>query len=82
MASYKVETAASAVADLTSIPFPFRRQINGRIVRLKSDPRPPDSQEIPGGGGDRVRLRLGSWKVLYRVDEQARLVTIFAILPC
>lgn len=78
MASYSVEIAASAVEDLLAVPFPFRRQINQRIHKLKLVPRPGAAQVILD---DDYRVLVAGWWIVYTVDDDRNLVTVLAIPP-
>ena len=78
MGCYKVSIRHSAVAELGAAPFPFRRQINQRLMRLKEDPRPADAELV--SEKEKHRLRIHGWRVLYEVDDARRLVTIWAVL--
>ena len=74
--SSKVVFAVDSVAELHAVPFPFRRQINQRIHKLKSEPRPPGVRNVDEGV---YLLRLERWGLLYEVDEEAQLVTVLAV---
>ena len=76
MARYSVLIAEDAKSEFLTIPFPFRRQINQRINKLKVDPRLEGAEAI--AGSDRFRLEVAGWRILYEVDEGARLITIVA----
>ena len=78
MGSFRVHVVPSAEPELAAVPFPFRRQVNQRLVRLKQNPRPVDAQVI--GDGEDYRLVVHGWIVLYEVAEEEALVTILAIL--
>jgi mRNA interferase RelE/StbE len=45
---------------------------------LRADPRPHGSEKL-AGYEDRYRLRQGSYRLVYLVDEARREVTIFKI---
>lgn len=79
MDSFKILILPSAESEFRAAPFPFRRQINQRIARLKHDPRPPDCERI--SEAERYRLSVHGWFVLYEIDDQTRSVTIWAVLP-
>ena len=78
MDSFKISVLPSAEKEFRAVPFPFRRQINQRITGLKRDPRPGDSERL--SEAERYRLFVHGWFVLYEIDDQNRLVTIWAIL--
>jgi mRNA-degrading endonuclease RelE of RelBE toxin-antitoxin system len=77
MASYRIVITERAVEELRSVPFPFRRQINQKIFKLKLEPRQPASELVTDG---RYRLLVSGWWILYEVDEEAALVKVAAIV--
>ena len=77
MASYSIVIRASAVDELLATPFPFRRQINQRIFKLKADPRPADAELVLEG--EHYRFLIGAWWIVYEVDDEKRVITIVAI---
>lgn len=78
MGSYRVVIVDSAVEELRATPFPFRRQLHQRIMRLKNAPRPPGAERVMEG---RYRQEASGWWLLYEVDDGAGVVTVVAILP-
>lgn len=85
MALFKIEWRKSAEAELLQVPFPHRRLLNQRLMKLKHEPLPGDEQDadwqiIGGGPPEKVRLRAFGWKVLYEVDVKALSVVISAVL--
>jgi mRNA-degrading endonuclease RelE of RelBE toxin-antitoxin system len=78
MGSYKIALFPFAESELRAVPFPFRRQINQRIMRLKEDPLPEDAELI--SEEEKYSLSVHGWRVVYRVDEARCLVTIWAVL--
>lgn len=77
MASYKVIILPAAETEFRAVPFPFRRQLNQRLVRLKENPRPPDCQRL--SEDEDYRLEVHGWIVLYSVDEGSTTVTLWAV---
>jgi len=45
---------------------------------LAKAPRPPGSQKL-AGGSERYRLRQGAYRILYSVDDEARVVEVVKI---
>ena len=78
MASYSVAIGETAASDLLTVPFPFRRQINQRIMKLKTNPRPP-AAELVVEKNERHALDVAGWRILYEIDDEARLVRIVNI---
>ena len=79
MARFKVSISAGAEADLLAIPFPMRRQLNQRILKLADEPRPADHETV-GTAGDAAIVMHG-YGLYYSVDDEASLVTVIAIVP-
>ncbi len=56
----------------------MRRAVAKAIDGLTSDPRPPGVRALTGHR-PYLRLRTGDYRVIYAVDDQARLVTVAAV---
>jgi mRNA interferase RelE/StbE len=51
------------------------KQIARKIFSLSVDPRPPDSKKIGVG----LRVDSGEYRILYTVDDSARVVTVLLV---
>ncbi len=78
MASFRIAILPSAEKEFRAVPFPVRRQVNQRIMRLKAEPRPPDCEHLTDA--ERYRLSVHGWIILYEIDDLEHLVTIWAVL--
>ena len=79
MAAYRLLIKRSAAKELEAVePLKNRRRIVSRIASLSNDPR-PDGCEKLAGFEDRFRLRQGSWRIIYAVDDDVRTVEIVKI---
>jgi len=78
MGSYEIVWKNSAEKDLRSIS---RQQIP-RIIRaielLYSNPFPPQSRKLKGSDRD-YRIRIGNYRILYRVDTKTKIIVIYHI---
>lgn len=74
MAKYRIEIRERAEADFLAIPFPFRRQVNQRLHKLKADPRSEGAEAV--GESERYRLDVAGWRILYEVDDAETVVRI------
>jgi mRNA interferase RelE/StbE len=72
---YRVELARAAVKALGDLPARDRDRIVGRIAGLAADPRPRGATKLTDAGG-LYRLRVGDYRVIYAIDDAARLVTV------
>lgn len=67
MASYKLQIKPSAVKELEALPPKERQRIVTRIRKLATDPRPSGSEQL--SGHQLYRVRQGSYRILYSVDD-------------
>jgi mRNA interferase RelE/StbE len=74
---YQIVIKRTAEKELDALPSGIRNRITVRLLRLEENPRPAGSLKLQGQDG--YRLRIGDYRVLYSVDDRARLITIFAI---
>jgi len=75
---YRVLIKPSAVKELENIPHKKDRQrIVERISALANDPRPHGSQKL--SGKDHLRLRQGSYRIIYAIEDDALVVYVVKI---
>jgi mRNA interferase RelE/StbE len=76
---YKILIKASAAKELEAVGAKSDRQrIIGKIRSLAANPRSQGSEKL-AGYGDRYRVRQGSYRIIYLVDDEDREVTIFKV---
>jgi mRNA interferase RelE/StbE len=78
MASYEIEVTATAERQLRRLPEGPRRRIADALGKLAHDPRPRGCRKLRGHD-DVFRIRVGSYRVLYAVEEARILVIILKI---
>ena len=74
---YQIELRRQAYKDLESIPADYARLIAQHIDTFEENPRPTDSKKLKGDAG--YSLRVGTYRVLYDIDDKAKTVTIYRI---
>ncbi|MDI6728110.1 MAG: type II toxin-antitoxin system RelE/ParE family toxin [Thermodesulfovibrionales bacterium] len=75
---YKLDIKKSARKELDNLPNQIFLKIDKAILSLKKDPSPyPQSKELKGE--NKRRLRVGDYRVVYAVDEQHKIITIFRV---
>ena len=80
MARYKVLVKAVVATEYEAIAARAdRRRILGTIASLERNPRPLRARRLPERERQR-RLRLGRYRLLYEIDEQHKIVTVFRIV--
>ena len=75
MVKYSLAIMHSAQRELDALDDPLFTRIDRKILALANDPRPVGSKKIKGYK-DSWRIRIGDWRVVYIVDDAAKLVSI------
>ena len=78
MAEYAVEFARSARKEIEALDPQVADRIIKRIESLVYDPRPTGVVKLKGGV-DQWRIRIGEWRVVYRIDDREKLIDISAV---
>jgi mRNA interferase RelE/StbE len=78
VAEYAVVVARSARRELERLATGVARRILARIEGLASNPRPPGCVKLQGAD-DLWRIRVGDYRVIYSIDDDARIVDISAV---
>jgi len=76
--SYAVELKPSARKELDSLPDIFLHRIIKKLELLAVHPRPPGCKKLRGYK-DLWRIRVGDWRVVYIIDDAAKLVSVTRI---
>ncbi len=78
MASYRIVIKASAAKEIERLPTKkLRRAIVARIRALADEPRPPGCVKL--SGADKYRLRLGTYRILYKIVNDRLVVTVVRV---
>ena len=77
MASYSVFIKRSAVKELEDVPIHDRQRVAARVAALATDPRPPGCEKL--SGEQKYRIRQGSLRILYEIDDREATVTVVKI---
>ena len=70
--SYRIEVAPAAQRALRKIRGPMRRRIEGAILLLAQDPRPPAARRFVDEPAYRVRV--GDFRIIYEIRDDVLLV--------
>lgn len=79
--TYLVRLESAAEHDLRRISRDAMRRIDTRLTGLGRNPRPRGVVKLQGREGAGWRLRVGEYRILYTIDDDARLVTVYRIRP-
>jgi len=75
VADYAVVFARSARKELQNLDPQVARRIIKQIEALVTDPRPSGVVKLEGAT-DLWRIRVGQWRVVYRISDRDRLVDV------
>jgi mRNA interferase RelE/StbE len=75
---YNIDVKPSAKKALAKIPNPHRGRIAKRIDRLADDPRPADAKKL-SANASLYRVRVGDYRIIYQVEDDALLVLVVRI---
>ena len=75
---YRLVISAAAHRQIRRLLPTLQARIDEAIARLTEDPRPPGSLKLTGREGHRIRV--GDYRVLYRIDDDQRQVLVFRVM--
>ncbi|MBI2297987.1 MAG: type II toxin-antitoxin system RelE/ParE family toxin [Armatimonadetes bacterium] len=69
--------------DLERLPRDLQQRVAAAIRALADNPRPapPAGKPLTGDQAGLWRVRVGGWRVIYRIDDSARVVAVVDIMP-
>jgi len=76
--SYTVFIQPRAERELAALPRPEFLRVDSCILSLKENPRPAGCKKLKGREG--WRIRVGSYRIIYDVDDTQRTVLIRDVL--
>ncbi len=76
--SYALTIKPTAQRQIRQLDPPMVRRIIRKLQQLQQDPRPPGVRKLQGVPGG-YRLRVGKWRILYTVDDQAKEIHVYRI---
>ena len=77
-AGYRVFLQPSAQRDLKKIGEVARERLGEVILDLAENPRPRRVKKLSGGLSG-YRVTCGDWRVLFEIDDSARLVSVWRV---
>jgi mRNA interferase RelE/StbE len=78
VSNYSVEVKPSARKELETLPDNVLSRALQKMDSLRSVPRPAGCKKLKGYK-DQWRVRIGDWRVVYIIDDEARLISITRI---
>ena len=74
---YTVFIKRSAEKEMDRLPAAAFERVRDAVVALEADPRPKASRKLRAA--DSWRLRVGSYRILYTIDDARRVVEVIAV---
>jgi len=75
VAEYRIVLTSSAERDLRALPRKVEERIVATIDTLSQEPRPRGVKKLKGIT-NLWRIRVGDYRIIYRIDDRERLVDI------
>jgi mRNA interferase RelE/StbE len=75
---YRVQYLPAARKSLAGLPRVAQQRIIAQVDGLADDPRPPRVRKLVGFA-DRYRIRVGDYRVIYRIQDDVLLVLILGV---
>ncbi len=76
--SYHVKITATALKERKRIDSSSRKRVDVALKKLIETPRPPGAKKLVGRQLD-WRIRVGNYRILYEVDDEASIITVWRI---
>jgi mRNA interferase RelE/StbE len=76
--TYRITLTGTAVKERERLDETVRERIDRAIRSLGEAPRPPGVKKLAGSQRD-WRIRIGDYRVLYEIDDQQEVITIWRI---
>ena len=77
--TYTVHLEHRAERELRRLPQDVVKRIDAMFRRLANNPRPNGVVKLSGRTGSGWRVRVGEYRILYRIDDDSRGVEVYRI---
>ena len=78
---YSIRLETTAERDLVHASRDALRRIDAKLSGLAMEPRPRGATKLHGREGIGWRIRVGDYRILYTIDDAARVVSVYRIRP-
>ncbi len=75
---YTIDFTASALRELRALDSLTQRRVAAKIEELREDPFPPGVRKFQGEAGH-WRIRVGDYRIIYRIERRRVVVVIVRI---
>jgi mRNA interferase RelE/StbE len=77
--SYRIEFRPAAYRDLKDLPKDILDRISRKISALAENPRPPGVEKLAGSGEAFYRIRVGDYRVIYKIGDKVLRIIIIRV---
>jgi mRNA interferase RelE/StbE len=77
--SYAVRIEHRAERELKRLPRHVLRAVDAKLAALREHPRPPGTLKLQGRETEGWRVRVGEYRILFTIDEPAKVVSVYRI---
>ena len=77
--NYRILIDSRAARQFESLPKSVVERLDRAILSLAAMPRPPGTKRLKGRLHEGWRIRVGDYRILYKIDDDTRKVSIFDI---
>ncbi|MEA5447947.1 type II toxin-antitoxin system RelE/ParE family toxin [Leptolyngbya sp. CCNP1308] len=78
MAQYEIQFKSSAAKEFRKLSLEIKTRLQKAINALKAEPRPAGMKKL-AGEDDLCRIRVGDYRVIYKIDDDIQLIMIMRI---
>ena len=75
---YSIEFTTSALREFKALERAMQRRIGSKISELGVNPCPPGAKKLQGEA-DHFRMRIGDYRVIYRLDGKRVVIVVIRI---
>ena len=77
---YRVEVADRAARQIEPLQGRTQERVIAVLERLQDNPRPQGCSKLKGQREPAWRIRVGDYRILYRIHDHRRLVRVYGVL--
>lgn len=77
MANYNIEIKKSAAKEISKLPKQELKRVVEKIKLLAENPRPDGCKKL--SGDEKYRLRVGNYRVLYRIEDDLLIIYVVKV---
>lgn len=77
MANYRIDLKSRAAKELQRLPKRDYLRLSDKIKTLSQTPRPHGVKKLKKGE-EKYRVRVGQYRVLFKIDDKEKRITVYA----